>query len=298
MIQHPALELSASLSGVCRIAHALLRDCVWPKLGRFEYSVTATALAMLAVRHAEGAATCSQLGPSGYSPMASCARAAFETGVLSVWLLNAPTDFEREGRWLGYYKANSRYWRNLAKDFEQLVPEIAHEWRGRADIIDQWRERIEEKLPSGQVVDRPSFAAILSELGLAPYYSAYRDASQIVHGEPPSLELVARSEYTPDAGEEGKSLFRASSRRLSFGDFVTGEMWANQVMMASFASTQSCVSVSVLVDAPADRIEGVLSAHDRLLNLAENLRTRRDTNSGTGKEEAAGGRSEGAPHQG
>ncbi len=203
--------------------------------------------------------------------MAACARAALETGMTGAWIMNGADEWAREGRWLGYHKAHSRYWRNIAADIEPFAPSIALSWRAQADIRDAWRSAIEAKLPAGNVVGRPSVVEIMAELKVAPLYLAYRLTSQIVHGEPPALDYVSARAYVRSDPAGTQQVFDAKDVSLSFGDFVTREDWTGVFKMASFGVTRGCGDLALVRGAPAERIARLNSKHFELVSLAERL---------------------------
>lgn len=261
--------LLAELRAVCRCAHLLLTEQVLPKVGRYEADVAALCLGMLAVRHAEGVASCGELGPPGFPPMAACARSALETGLTAAWLMNASGEWEREGRWLGYHKAHARYLRSIAADIESYFPTVAARWRSQADAKEKWRTAIEERLPAAQVRPRPSFAEIVAELDIAPMYLAYRLASQLIHGEPPAAEYVSLASYERADMVAKDTLFEAKSRTVQFGDFVTKEDWAGVCKMGSFGVARGCTDLAKVCHAPPAAVTELHTAHGNLLAASE-----------------------------
>ena len=236
--KHPALSLLSELSSICRIGHSILISHLVDRVGKYESEITALSLSMLAVRHAEGVASCGELGPSGFPPMAACGRSALEVGAVSAWLINADDPMDREGRWLGYYKAYQRYWHALAAETIETVEgeRIAFEALGSAH--EAWRAAIEAALPVGRVVLPPNFLDILTDLGSSSIYPAYRTASQLVHGAPPAQDFIRTVEYVREAGDNSNP-FKAKSVTLSFGDFVHATDWVGPIRMGAFGVVRS-----------------------------------------------------------
>src|SRR4051812_47997804 len=135
-------------------------------LGRYEADVTAMCLARLALRYAFAVHELAIQDVDNYAPAAACARSGFETGAIAAWLMVPDNPFEREGRWIGYFKSHERFHRKLAEDFSKFAPESAALMIQAAEQHTAWRSGIERQLPAGvKVVIKPSMPEILNELG-------------------------------------------------------------------------------------------------------------------------------------
>jgi hypothetical protein len=204
-------------------------------LGRYEADTTAMCLTRLVVRHASAVHDLCERGIENYASAAACARCAFETGATAAWLTIPEDPFDREGRWVGYFKSHERFYRKLAADFNPFAPEIAAELQRTADHHAAWKSAIENKLPStAKVVVKPALPEILRELGFLKLYVAYRGISQVVHAEPESIDLIRRVEYIPADPDEAGDIFRTAGQLTRFGNFVNDKMWAVLIRMSTW----------------------------------------------------------------
>lgn len=262
-------EAAAHLTWVCEHATELMHRVIRPLVGRYESDVTATGLTLLSIRHAEAVALCVLWGPSGFIPAAACARAAFETAVTAAWLQVPENPFEREGRWLGYYKGMERFYRNLAAEHGDSESEVVDGFVQYGAQHELWRSRIEASLPIGAVVDRPSVPAMLKELGASPLYRVYRAASQIVHGEPPALEYVMRTSYERDDPASTEPVFRATRRAIDFGVFVTPDAAVAPLRLASYGVTRATMFLAARARVAEHELGPLAERHSMLLKATE-----------------------------
>jgi hypothetical protein len=270
----------AALTWVCHYASELLEKSVVPRLGRYEADVTASALTLLAIRHAEGVAMCAFLGYQGAIPAAAAARASFEIALTAIWLQVPEDPFAREGRWLGYYKAVVRYYRNLASDLRDIIPDAAADYERIANQSELWRSSIESALPAGYNVVAPAAVpSKLEEIGAMQLYPVYRHASQIVHGEPAALDLVHRSEYDRDDPTSTDPVFRVASRTAMYGDFTRQQDLDGPLRMASYGVTRATVFLATRAGLDDTLLQPLISKHGTLL-LATGIGANADESSG------------------
>jgi hypothetical protein len=178
-------------------------------------------------------------------------------GAVAAWLLFPEDPFEREGRWLGWFKSNERFYTNLSNDLHSTSEEIAASLKRTALHHSRWRTAIEAKLPRGKVVEKPSMPKILKELGFLNLYMTYRVLSQVLHAEPDALRLVHKAEYIPKDGSTTDEIFEQSGQEHFWGCFSDESDWDIPIRMATWG---------LMVSLPAllSRIEAFSSDADSL----------------------------------
>lgn len=145
------------------------------------------ALASLVVSHVQGVIELARMNPPLLPAAAGCARAAFETAANLSWIAGPDEYFEREGRWLGWYAADVRYWEQLSSGFREDFP-LAAAAAGqiaaaKAKLVSDIARLIED-LTARQGVPLPKLEIRLESIGQDSAYWAYRELSQIVHAMP------------------------------------------------------------------------------------------------------------------
>jgi hypothetical protein len=203
-------------------------------LGRYEADVAAMSLAMLSAKNGWAVHDLGTVSPTYYSACAGCARTAFELGAVASWLLVPDDPFEREGRWLGWLKANERFYAKLSSDLSSISPEVAEAMSRTAIHHSKWRSAIEAKLPHGKLTERPAIPEILMELGFPQLYIAYRGMSQVIHAEPDSTALVHKVKYEPKNPSTTESIFEAANQTHYFGYFTDESSWVIPIKMAAW----------------------------------------------------------------
>jgi hypothetical protein len=152
------------------------------------------------------------VGTDRYPAAAACARSAFEVGAIAAWFLVPDDPFERESRWLGWFKSNERFYTNISNDLRSLSPEVAESFKQTATQYSKWRTGIEARLPGGKVTEKPAIPNILKELGFLHLYGTYRALSQVTHAEPDATRLVHKVEYIPKDPSSKEVIFDAVSQ--------------------------------------------------------------------------------------
>jgi hypothetical protein len=214
-----------------RTCDALL-ICRSSNLGRYEADVAAVSLLTLSAKNAWAVHELGTVSPTYYAACGGCARSAFELGAVASWLLVPHDPFEREGRWLGWVKANERFYGKLSNDLSPVSPKVAEAMSQTAIHQSKWRSAIEARLPRGKLTERPAMPDILAELGFPQLYVAYRAISQVIHAEPDSTMLVHKVKYEPKDPSRTEGIFEAASQMHYFGHFVDESDWVIPIRMA------------------------------------------------------------------
>lgn len=228
---HAALARLADFLRTCDASLTPSRS----NLGRYESDAAAMSLVILAASNAWAVHDLGITSPIRYPACAACARCAFEVGAVAAWLLVPDDPFQREGRWLGWFKANERFYTTLSNDLSPVSPELAEAMRQTAIHHSNWRRTLEAKLPRGEVTEKPAMPIILKELGFLQLYPAYREISQVVHGEPQATSLVHKVEYTAKDSSSTDAIFEAVGQRHFWGSFASESDWALAIRMASWS---------------------------------------------------------------
>lgn len=168
-------------------------------IGTYESDKSTYALAFLVLMHVDGVIDLGRESPQHLAPAAACARAAFETASNLAWIAQPGEPFEREGRWLGWYVADARFWENLSRDLAGRAPAVAAEAGRTAAAKAKWATAIGTKLREEKGFEQVSFPKLedrLASFGHESLYITYRYASQIVHGMPDATKLVMTERST------------------------------------------------------------------------------------------------------
>lgn len=155
-----------------------------PSLGKYESEVEALNLFYLALRDVEGVIALGRSDLILLPPAIAAARAAFESGVKSAWLVDADDRFERESRWLAHLAGEERLYRRLGQRLAELGedPGRANE---REESIKNFRTAVAQALPDRfrELSRSPSFDQMLTSIGGQKLYAVYMQLSQFMHGE-------------------------------------------------------------------------------------------------------------------
>src|SRR5262249_5419929 len=203
-------------------------------LGKYEADLAAMSLVRLCGSNAWGVHDLGAIGMARYPAAAACARCAFEIGAVAAWLLIPDDPFEREGRWLGWFKSNERFYANISNDLRPLSPELADSFKKTSTHYSKWRTSIEAKLPGGKVIEKPAIPNILRELDFLSLYATYRGLSQVTHAEPGAMGLVHKVEYVPRNQSTKELIFEAVGQTHFWGSFIDESHWAIPIHMAAW----------------------------------------------------------------
>jgi hypothetical protein len=192
------------------------------------------SLILLAITNAHALHDLGKISHARYTAAAACARSAFEIGAVAAWLQVPDDPFEREGRWLGWLKANERFYSKLAVDLVPISSELVEAMKNTAAHYLKWMSAIEAKLPHGKIIEKPALANILTELGSSHLYMTYRGVSQIVHGEPDGTRTVYRVDYVFKDPKAKDEIAETVGQRSSWGFFTTESEWDILLKMATW----------------------------------------------------------------
>ena len=260
---HQALERFADLlrAGETQLESACL------EVGRYEADTAAASLIILVTSNAWAVHDLGVISPTRYPAAASCARCAFEVGAVAAWLLSPDDPFEREGRWLGWFEANERFYTNLSRDLTTISDDLAAAMQRTATHYCDWRTQIEARLPRGRAAKKPSLPVILKELGFSKLYMAYRGISQVVHAEPDAIQLVHKVEYVRKDPSSADDIFDSAGQTNCFGLFVNESSWDIAIRMASWGLMASLPKLLLRTDG-MDASMNLLFENQRALHTA------------------------------
>jgi hypothetical protein len=191
-----------------------------PSMGRFESDDEAHLLIGLLIRHVEGVISLARHDLVLLPPAMAVARAAFETSVRVLWMLDPEDPFERQVRWLVGLEEYERYYDNLAKEYDKLGVESA-DTRGLHRLIQDFRLNVQQVLPSEYKLlpGLPNYRQILDAIGHVNGYAWYIVASNHTHPT-----QVATSLYRRDFGASKE-----------FGEFIQASDWYPVMLLCAFA---------------------------------------------------------------
>lgn len=110
-----------------------------------------------------------------------------EVGALAAWLARPDDIYDREARWIGYFKTLESFHRKMADHFRSTNPQLAKELE---DCISANMRLPETRFGRRIIpVKKPSLKDIVSDLGYSHVYAAYREVCEVIHGGP---EMVVR----------------------------------------------------------------------------------------------------------
>ena len=155
-------------------------------LGQFESTHDGLNLLYLCIRQIDGVVVTAAYDAVLWPAAITAARGAFESGVRSLWMVDADDPFEREGRWLGFLdsdvEARGRFARRADADamatessVDQLT--LAKHFRTRHDDIKRLLANKGRK-----PVSVPKFDAMMKATRVRTSYAHYVHSSQYAHG--------------------------------------------------------------------------------------------------------------------
>lgn len=177
----PTQEILSAADLIDEAVERLIRACsnIGP-LGRYEADVECRNLLVLVIRHSEGFTVLARRDlVSLPSAMVIC-RAAFETAVKILWMLDPDDPFEREARWLAHLDTEVRFQCKIAS---HLGKSDLSEKTNAGAILRQFHSSVAQRLPAGYAVPRqlPNLFEMLKALGEEAKYSVYLVGCQYAH---------------------------------------------------------------------------------------------------------------------
>lgn len=185
---------------------------------RYEAVVEAMLTVRLIIRYVEGVASVARNGVVMYPTAMVLARAAFESALRTLWMLEPDNEFDRERRYLARLEETERLNEDAARAYTDLgADEAAARHAGVAEAFRQFREAVVGKLPDAIPPQRlPNLRAMLAESGYSSRYLLYRFASQFAHGT-----MYATGVYRRHLGTAKE-----------FGEYIEPRMWAEPLQIA------------------------------------------------------------------
>jgi hypothetical protein len=164
-----------------------------PRLGRFESEVEALNLLYLVVRNVEGVLVLAREDLVLLPAANASARAAFEIGAKSAWMVDVADPFEREARWLVHVQEEERVHQRLASHARKRGVSV-DEITAVHTQIRTFREAVSARMPPHVAIlqRNPSMADMLESLGSVDLYGSYISLSQYLHGGHSATRLFRR----------------------------------------------------------------------------------------------------------
>jgi len=122
-----------------------------------------------------------------FAPVAAaCARSAMEVGALVAWLAKPQDSYEREGRWLGYFKSLEDFYRKQAKELKTRDPKESKEAQ---EILSSDLKKMSAPRFGRNIVpvSKPSLKDMMIDLGYEHLYTSYRELCELIHGGPETI---------------------------------------------------------------------------------------------------------------
>ena len=180
----PTLLRAADLldEGVGHLLKA--RDQLSSDFVKFESSHDALNLLYHSLRHIEAVVELVRKDVVLRPAAITAARAALESSVRGLWLVDCDEPFEREGRWLGFIDEEVFSRKRAARHFGQHGhTEASTENQVEADELENYRNAVAQLLPKAYAPRRlPKFDAMLAETKTNVNYAIYVIGSQYTHG--------------------------------------------------------------------------------------------------------------------
>jgi hypothetical protein len=150
-----------------------------------------------------------------------CARAAFEAGAVSSWIGAPPLPFERERRWIGYYRKLQKFYKVQSDFLEDDIPGIGKQLQDAFEERNSAFEQLLTANPQIKVESPPNIRQMLKDCQYEQLYPGYKEASEIVHAGP---EAVIRTRHRI-VGQQDKRVFLYRCE-------VVAEDWTSAFRMA------------------------------------------------------------------
>jgi len=163
----------------------------------------------------------------GWSAQCS-ARACFESGAVSAWIGRPNEPFEREGRWIGFFRKLGKFYDKQGELLNETTPglkdELNNAFKERYAVF----EAVTKVHPQIQIVNTPTIRSILTDAGYEHLYAAYNEACEIVHSGP---EAIIRSRH--------KATSPLHKRTFAYKCEATPSLWTGAIRMSGWGATIS-----------------------------------------------------------
>jgi hypothetical protein len=180
----PSLLRAADLlyDGVGHLLEA--REQIDVEYQKYDSSHDALNLLYHSIRHVEAVVELARKDLVMLSAAITSARAALESSMRALWLVDCDNPFEREGRWLGFIaeevQSRTRAAKRLSSDGHT---DLAAENLQVAQELESHRQDVVRLLPAGiSQQPLPKFDALLTKTNTSISYAIYMIGSQYTHG--------------------------------------------------------------------------------------------------------------------
>jgi hypothetical protein len=200
----------------------------------------------IAVSHAAAVQALSEKHLSFSSSALCCARSAFESGVIAMWIGEPQLPFEREGRWIGFFRRLGKFYEEQGEFLEIGDPGIREEMIKAFNKADSVFEKLLVAHPEIKVVGVPNVRQILKSAGYERLYAGYKSASQIVHSGPETIIRQRQKSKCADA------LLR-----------IRHTEWTNACIMAGWGAAVATYTALRRTGSTLEKLKPLIDAHKR-----------------------------------
>lgn len=163
----------------------------------------------------------------GWSALCS-ARACFEAGAVSTWIGRPNEPFEREGRWIGFFRKLGRFYESQGELLDAVTPGIKDELRNAFEQRYAVFKMVTKMHPQIRIVEAPAIRVVLKDSGYEHLYAVYKEACEIVHSGPEAIIRTRRQ--APGSHNRRTFLYKCEA---------TPWLWTNAVRMSGWGATAS-----------------------------------------------------------
>lgn len=186
------LLLARNLRNIVRTCRSLLGPNSTLNFNGSEADSAALCLQQLSLSHASGVYVLALNNVNWAYPATTCARAAFEAGVIAVWLSLPSDSAQRHRRWLGHWQKISKFYSKQGNALEGSNPGINKKLMDIISEREDMYKRFALNAPNILPENPPKIEDMLDEIGYSHLYAGYTEACEISHSGP---EAVIRSRH-------------------------------------------------------------------------------------------------------
>ena len=179
------------------------------------------------------------------------ARSCFEAGAASAWIGTPSDPFDREGRWIGYFRKLERFYKTKGEMLEGESPGISDQLKSILSSKHGVFKQVLEKHPDIKVVQYPKMRDLLKALKYEHLYIGYIEACEITHSGP---EAVYRS--------RDQLLHQSKKRVYTYKCRVTPEFWQNAILMSGWGAAVSSYHALLRNGADINSVNQIFVAHN------------------------------------
>jgi hypothetical protein len=186
IIRPPSPQLLAIAQGIDDAVGQLLkaRGKLSKELTKYESTHDSLNLMFVAIRHIEAVAQLARHDVVLGQTAMTLARAALESSVRALWMVDDNNYFQRERRWCALTDEEIRGRRRAAKYASAVSPTGAVKSDPIADTLERFLKGIDPLFPKGttKIASIPTMEQMMRDVKVKANYFLYVIASQIVHG--------------------------------------------------------------------------------------------------------------------